>query len=183
MDAVLLQNWTTVGGGTSSIIVAQDPSSYLDTTDVINLALWVQSSAVVAGGGGVRLFLQTAPVREDGVFTVMANVGLDLTVQVVPVPFATIACANWLRWALANPTATASWSATFRVFASISRPVALDAPTLEYDGPPEVWSNTDPLDLPGVTRDDRRANSRGIPRQVPTTPLIEARRRGQPRSR
>lgn len=145
-----------MGGSSSSIVVAQDPCRYLDTTEVINLVLWVQSSSVVAGGGGVRLFLQTAPVREDGVFTVMANVGLDLTVQVVSVPFATIACANWLRWALANPTATGNWSATFRIFASISRPVSSEVANLDSAYVRELWLNPDHPEPHGVTGHGRQ---------------------------
>lgn len=131
MDAILFQDWVTLGGGDASASVTQDASRYLDTSKAIDIVVWVQSSSVVSGGGKPTLSLETSALWEDGGFTpITPEFGIaegPPDIKIVrgsgPLPPGTL-----LRWRVRNSGASMVWSVSLRIFVSFSHCRSIPSP-------------------------------------------------------
>ena len=128
MHAILLCDWTTVQGTTSSSPIVQGDDQWIDLTPYQEAVFWVDCREVT---GTVTLNLETSPSRDDVYFKSMVNptagqTGISLVNGTAPVAYAALLAsaptplARWVRWKLVGTGST--WDATFRIWASCNSP-------------------------------------------------------------
>ncbi len=131
MYSVVLQDWVTIRGGTTVTSVTQGENGWVGTAAYEDIVFWLDVREFTTGGAtNLQMNFQTAPLKEDTLFTNMvAAVNLQLnvpgTTPIVPVKVLlsqnpTVPLARWVRWSLApnGGTVTSAWDATFRILAA-----------------------------------------------------------------
>lgn len=117
MHSYILQDWTTIRAGNISSIT-QGESGWLDLAPYQDVMFWIDVREY-SGSAAPYVVFQTAPIKEDGLFQMMAQVQLSSVTNPTPVLLrtATTPLARWVRWQLTGP-GTGGWDATFRVLAT-----------------------------------------------------------------
>jgi len=138
MFAFLLQDWTTIQAGSAT--VTQTEPFWLDTSPYLDLVAFMEVRQVSTSGGNLFMAYQTAPTKDEILFTAMndivstAAVPMSVGVLVAVMLRDTAICplCHWLRWQLSPVAGITSYEATFRIWISASRPGALaDATTAD----------------------------------------------------
>jgi hypothetical protein len=127
MDTFLLQDWITISDASAGTIT-QAASEWLDLEQYQDVVAWLEAPQ---GGGSVTFSLQTAPARDERLFTQVAKQqGSGSTkvfvIQVGDSPFVAVGPVNvpaqmarWLRWSVAG--SGTNWSTTFRITVMANR--------------------------------------------------------------
>jgi hypothetical protein len=121
MHAFILQDWTTIRGGSSVTTITQGESGWLDLTPYQDLYFWLD---VREASGTPSIAFQTSPTKDDSLFTAivaattMTSSGSPAIVK-APLSSATIPVARFVRWQI---NGTPTWDATFRVIVSANSP-------------------------------------------------------------
>lgn len=136
-----LQGWLTIRGPDSSTVV-QGEDDWLDLTDFLDVAIWHQ---VTDQSNVATLTIETAPAKEEALFSSMASLGLasSLSPQITPAIFARAAVplARYLRWKIVGRMGGA-FSITFRLW--IVATARFRPPILRsLSGPPQHDLNAD----------------------------------------
>jgi hypothetical protein len=129
MRGVLLVDWLTLRGTSSTTSVIQSDADYLDLSAYQDFTAWVEIEDFAAGGATApTLWLETAPLKDEILFTpaggtqtsVALAVGLTTVTNVLNAPLADqVPLARWLRWRIALTGASSNWSVTFRVHVAV----------------------------------------------------------------
>lgn len=125
MHGFLLQPWVTIQGTSTTTQLAQTETEYLDLAAFEDFTAWVEIKSLTAGGAtSPSLFLESAPFKEDALFSpsggthvsVPLAVGLATARNILNASVPTqIPLARFLRWRLSMTGASALWSVTFQV--------------------------------------------------------------------
>ena len=130
MHPFLLQDIVTIKGTSANTSLAQAEHEYLDLAAYQDFTGWVEVLALDSGGAGIAtLWLETAPLKDDGLFVpqgsgqtrVVLSVGVVTARNVLNAPMfdnlgrLQIPTARWLRWRLDMLGAVSNWSVTFRI--------------------------------------------------------------------
>lgn len=108
---IQMQEWVTVRGATSGIIVLQPEIEYLDISPFKDFVGYVEVAEIVASA---TVKVQTAPAKEEAYFADLFTVSATgVSANVVRYSSASPAPARWLRWKCSS--GSASWSITFRI--------------------------------------------------------------------
>jgi hypothetical protein len=120
MHAFILQDWTTIRGGVTT--VTQGESEWLDLTAYQDVVFWVDCREA---SGSPSIQFQTSPTKDDSLFMNMMSSATSLTAATAPVivkatlSAATNPLARFVRWSI---TGTVTWDATFRVLVAANSP-------------------------------------------------------------
>ena len=115
MHSYILQDWTTIRA--ASGLVTQGESGWLDLAPYQDVMFWVDVREY-SGTTAPHILFQTAPIKEDGLFTSVAGGMADVTLSSVTNPTrvlitSSVPIARYVRWQLSGPGS--AWDATFRV--------------------------------------------------------------------
>lgn len=124
MEAIILQDWTTVSG-TGPTPFIQDAADWIEGTQFSDWTFWLDCNFVTPASS-VVLTYETAPSADDAQFQPAASIS-----PVVASPTPTVArallsrtrlapIARFLRWKLEGPAA-GTWSMTFRILGARGR--------------------------------------------------------------
>ena len=124
MDALLLQNWTTLML-TSTVSVTQGASGWLDVGDYEDITFYLDLRE--KSGGNITFYYETSPIRQDSAFTTMipgflATVGTR--VDQVLASYANVPPAKLVRWRVSPD---AGGSLTFRIWLAGNAPAKSSA--------------------------------------------------------
>jgi len=123
MHTFVLQDWTTIRGATTTTVITQGESTWLDLTAYQDVVFWVDTRELT---GTVTMSLQTSPTKDDVYFQpLMTAFALSLstsspTVKPALMASASTPLARYVRWQLTGPAAV--WDATFRIIAAANSP-------------------------------------------------------------
>jgi hypothetical protein len=129
MDALILQDWCTIGGDLSAVTVTipQEQLAWLDMSPYQDVFFWLDVRQMNNGSGSILMNYETSPVEDDAYFVPVVT-AFDMSsvhnVQRADARLndAIVAVARFLRWKItATPTATA-WDTTFRIFVTANSP-------------------------------------------------------------
>lgn len=123
MRAFVLQDWVTIRGATAVTSVIQNEASYAQLDAYQDVVFWLQVAEVtVPGTGTLTMNYETAPIKDESLFTAMTTVGITTTTMTPPKVSSVILSQNpsvplsrWVRWHLTTASASAAWDVTFRV--------------------------------------------------------------------
>jgi hypothetical protein len=126
MRAFVLQDWVTIRGATTISTVVQNESQYLSLDAYQDVVFWLQVSEVT---GSVTLNYETAPIKDETLFTPMAALG-GVAVAMTPPKVTPILMSQfgsgsppplsrWVRWHLVGPAA--SWDISFRILVAANQ--------------------------------------------------------------
>ncbi len=129
MQALLLQDWVTVGGTAAVSSIVQDQVGWLDMTPFQDVTFWLDVRDANGGGGTLTVAYQTSPVEDEGYFFNMVSpvtmtAGSSPTRSLGLLNGASVAVARWLRWKVSQSGAAANWDATFRIWVAANAPGA-----------------------------------------------------------
>lgn len=116
-----LTPWTTIRGA-SGTTITQGESQWLDLFGFEDIVTWLQCNEVTTGGAAnVTLAYQTAPTKDELLFTPAASVSLaaatgPVITKVIMSTTANAPLARWLRWQLSASGSTSTFDATFRIW-------------------------------------------------------------------
>jgi len=121
MYGLVLQDWVTVSGSTTAMLV-QDESDWLDMTPFQDLTAWIQVNEAT---NAPSLYLETAPSKDDVLFVSMSAGGFPLSTPGVQVGqlqlgLAAVPLAQFLRWRIAP--VVSGWDVTFRILLAANAP-------------------------------------------------------------
>jgi hypothetical protein len=121
MHAFILQEWTTIRGGVTTVTQGED--GWLDLTPYQDLVFWVD---VREATGTPSITLQTSPTKDESLFTAVVaatTISASATPVVIKATLsgATVPVARYLRWQL---NGTPTWDATLRVLIAANSPGA-----------------------------------------------------------
>lgn len=111
---VLLQDWTSIQGNSSSDSVTQSADAWLDLQPFTDAIFYIERKDF--SGTGLTVHYQTSPTSDDSLFQDMATVSISatgLTQTIVLFATASVPLARWVRWKV---DASAAWRITFRVW-------------------------------------------------------------------
>jgi hypothetical protein len=116
MHSFILQDWTTIRGGSGVSTVTQQETDWLDLAAFQDVVFWIDVKETT---GSPTLYLQTAPTLDDSFFQAMIT-GVAMTAAAAPtVLSATVPLARYLRWQIVG---TPTWDATFRIAVAANSP-------------------------------------------------------------
>ncbi|CAN5425321.1 hypothetical protein BH09MYX1_BH09MYX1_58480 [soil metagenome] len=125
MYGYVLQDWLTIGNSATTTVI-QNESDWLALSSFQDVAFWIDVRSVSAGT--VTLAIQTAPTKDDALFSQMTNCSVAATstpaITVVKNILSTnpaFPLATWVRWTL---TPSVAATITFRILASANRVTA-----------------------------------------------------------
>lgn len=118
-----MQDWVTIRGATAVASVIQDEAGYAQLDAYQDVVFWLQvAEFTVPGTGTLTLNYETAPIKDESLFTAMTSVGVTAVSMTPPKISAVILSQNpsvplsrWVRWHLVTASASAAWDLTFRV--------------------------------------------------------------------
>jgi hypothetical protein len=115
-----LTSWITIRGANGST-VTQGESQWLDLRGFEDVVAWLQCNEVTKGGASnVTLAYQTAPTKDELLFTTSGSVNLAAgstpVITTVLMSSASVPLARWLRWQLTASGSTSTFDATFRLW-------------------------------------------------------------------
>jgi hypothetical protein len=107
-------------GASTVTTINQSEATWLDLRGFEDIVAWLDCKEVTVGGGAPTLTYQTAPTKDDVLFTglttaVTLSSGL-VKITKMTMAGATVPLARWLRWQLASGGATGTWDVTFRLW-------------------------------------------------------------------
>jgi hypothetical protein len=121
MHAFVLQDWTTIRGGSTVTTITQGEAGWLDLTAYQDLVFWLD---VREASGTPSITFQTSPTKDESLFTQMVT-STALSASSTPVVVkallsgASNPVARYVRWQL---NGTPTWDATFRVLVAANSP-------------------------------------------------------------
>jgi hypothetical protein len=123
MHAFILQDWTTIRGGTN-INVTQSADQWLDLTAYQDVVFYVDCREFT--GTTPQIGFQTSPTNDESLFTnIVAPTNFTTAgVQVSKVILSTnpaVPLGRYVRWQITGST-TNVWDATFRVLVAANAP-------------------------------------------------------------
>lgn len=122
MHTFILQDWTTIRGGVTT--VTQGESGWLDLTPYQDLVFWVDCREI---SGSPSITLQTSPAKDEALFMPIVA-SFSLTASATPAVKTALMSAStstnppiarYLRWQL---NGTPTWDTTFRVLVAANSP-------------------------------------------------------------
>jgi hypothetical protein len=123
MRAFVLQDWVTIRGGTAITQIIQNEANWAQLDAFQDVFIWFQMPEVTTSGGTLTMNLETAPIKDESLFTVMTSANLAMsgasqTPVIQPVLYtAAKPLAKWVRWRIsASGSFSAAWDSTFRLF-------------------------------------------------------------------
>lgn len=129
MDGIVLQGWITLRGQASAGVtsVIQSELAWADLAIYRDVVAWLEVREVSADAGvTVQVMYQTAPAKDEALFSTMATVAMatGITMTQMLAVTATTPLARYMRWKVgpATPTTTNPWDATFRIILAANRP-------------------------------------------------------------
>jgi hypothetical protein len=120
MHSFILQDWTTIRGGVTTVTQGED--GWLDLSPYQDVVFWID---VREATSTPLIQFQTSPTKDDSLFTPMLSAAQTLTAATTPlVKAALLASANvpvarFVRWQI---NGTVTWDATFRVLVAANSP-------------------------------------------------------------
>lgn len=116
----VLTDWTTARGATSGVVVRQEQVDYCEASDVRDAAFYVE---IQDFGGSARVAVQTAPLCDESLFLIMANIipteaGLQTPLPIARFASSAVPPARYIRWAAAG--GSANWYITFRIVLNLN---------------------------------------------------------------
>jgi len=121
MRAFVLQDWVTIRGAGGVAQVIQNEANYAQLDAFQDVVFWLQVPEVTTGGGTVTMNYETAPLKDETLFTAMTGGALgistaSLTPTITPVLLsAAKPLAKWVRWRISTSGTSSAWDMTFRV--------------------------------------------------------------------
>lgn len=151
MDAKVLQDWTTVRGASTVVTITQNESDWLDVSQYQDVTFFLLVREVASGGAVAPLLkYQTAPLKDERLFTAMASIPLlaaslaaPNVTAVLTSTFTTntaVGLGAWLRWQIVPNGPSSTWDVTFRIVVALNRVMTFpplsdaDAHILELGG-------------------------------------------------
>lgn len=130
MYGYVLQDWITVRGGAIADII-QGESTWMGFSSFQDIVIWLDVREITSPGTSLTWNYETAPSKDNNLFTVMAsNVITTLTPgvqtplqKVILASNPAVPLATWVRWRLSPAGATVPWDATFRILCAANRVV------------------------------------------------------------
>lgn len=124
MHSFLMEDWLSVAGA-SSATVTQDATGWLDLAAFQDVVFYVDCRSASPGGASYpTLAFETAPAKDDALFSAMVSTGLAAaaapTVLTNLMLSSAVPLARYVRWKLTGPAA--AWNATFRVHVVANSP-------------------------------------------------------------
>ena len=126
MHSFILQDWTSIRGGTSVSTITQQETEWLDLGPYQDIVAWVDVKETMnngVAGGSPTLLIQTSPILEDAFFQSMLTVTMTAAAAPAVLPAmmssATLPLARYLRWQIVG---TPAWDATFRIAIAANSP-------------------------------------------------------------
>jgi hypothetical protein len=119
MHDFILQDWTTIRGGSGLSTVIQAENDWLDLSPYQDVVFWIEVSEATNS----LISLQTSPSKDEDFFvSIVSQLTLAPSVSVVPVLMtaSVVPVARYVRWLLNGTTGT--WDATFRVVLAANSP-------------------------------------------------------------
>jgi hypothetical protein len=124
MHAFILQDWITIRGAVTTVTQGED--AWLDLTAYQDVVFWLDCREV-SGSTTPTITFQTAPTKDESLFTAMATASTLSTTTNPTIVKTTLSgastltpIARYLRWQLLGPSGT--WDATFRVLVAANSP-------------------------------------------------------------
>jgi hypothetical protein len=123
MKAFVLQDWVTVRGVTAITQIIQNEANYAALDQFQDVVVWLQVPEVTTGGGTITMNLETAPLKDESLFTAMTNCNIAVSSgSLTPTIKSNILAASgnnvplsrWVRWRITSSGA-GSWDMTFRI--------------------------------------------------------------------
>lgn len=128
MHGFVLQDWTTIRGGSSISTVTQSEHQWLSLDGYQDLLAWIDIREVglASNMSNIAFNLQTAPIRDEPLFVTMEASPL-LATQALTTPSVrkvvlavsstwTVPLGKFVRWQLvSNVNPNATWDTTFRI--------------------------------------------------------------------
>jgi hypothetical protein len=128
MHDFVLQDFTTIRGAYTVTTVTQSEHQWLDLEDYEDLVAWIDIREVsfASGYSTITLNLQTAPIKDEVLFTTMPSSGLAVTssttlatAHIQPVIMSNtslqVPLGRFVRWQLVTGGSSGTWDMTFRV--------------------------------------------------------------------
>lgn len=125
MHGLILCDWTTLQGTSTSTTIVQSESRYLDLAAYEDFVAWIEVMDLASGGGLAKIFLETAPLKDEALFAApsgFTQTNIALAVGTVTArnlfnsrPASQVPLARWLRWRIDMSGASSTWNVTFRV--------------------------------------------------------------------
>jgi hypothetical protein len=134
MRAFVLQDWVTIRGGTTVTSIIQMEANYAQMDAFQDVVFWLQVSENTTSGGTVTMNYETAPIKDESLFTAMGTKAINgaaMTPAITSViaATATTPVARWVRWRLVGSgTFTAAWDVTFRLLLVANQQVVFPTP-------------------------------------------------------
>ncbi len=120
MDGLLVQDWATLRGADATSMIVQSSTDWVDLGAVEDLVLFLDVREVTSGAT-IKMYYETAPVREQGAFVSMLQPFTMAVGTRVDRCFSSnsgVAPARYLRWRLSRTSGAGTWDATFRLWAA-----------------------------------------------------------------
>lgn len=124
MYAYLMQDWTSLVVDETVADIIQSEADWMSFQPYQDIVFHTECKGLGKGGAtDIELRFETAPAKDESLWSVMASVTLALNQTVVtPILLASgpsVPLSRWVRWRLVPTDAPASdWLATFRVHCS-----------------------------------------------------------------
>jgi hypothetical protein len=122
MRAFVLQDWITIRGASTVASVIQMEGQYAQLDAFQDVVFWLQVAEVTTASGTITLNYETAPLKDESLFSAMGTAGIAAAAMTPPTITKILLSQNpavplsrWVRWRLSQSGATASWDVTFRV--------------------------------------------------------------------
>ena len=129
MHAFVLQDWTTIRGGSGIATINQSEHEWHSLDGYQDLIAWIDIREASLGGPAtfIQFNLQTAPIKDENLFVNMEPTPLTVSAALTTPSVRKVILANsntytvplgkWVRWQLVagNSVPTSTWDATFRI--------------------------------------------------------------------
>jgi hypothetical protein len=121
MHSFVLQDYTTIRGGTGASTITQGEAGWLDLSAYQDVIFYIDTREAT---GSPTIYFQTSPTKDESLFTAMVSGGTGLSAGTVTavkalMSGATVPVARYVRWQIIGaPT----WDATFRVLIAANSP-------------------------------------------------------------
>jgi hypothetical protein len=127
MYSFLFQDWTTLRLNAEQLSLTQSEADWVNMELFQDMVFWLEVRDAVLGGGDLMLLMyETAPAKDENLFTLMFDAPIVVTsstpqiTKVLRTQPTSCPPAKWVRWRLWNAVTppTSEWGATFRVHCS-----------------------------------------------------------------
>ena len=122
MRAFVLQDWVTIRGNSTVTSVIQMENNYAQLDAFQDVIFWMQVSEVTVSAGTITMNYETAPLKDESLFTAMATAGITTAAMTPPTLTKVLLSQNpsvplsrWVRWRLSASGTTAAWDVSFRI--------------------------------------------------------------------